>query len=293
VRDNDISGMRDGLYLSYARETLVDTNRIHDLRYALHAMFGADLMVFGNTIERNASGLVLMNTAGVEASRNVITDHRSDATGYGILLKDVRSVRLVENTIARDQVGIRAEGVDRTQALADVLLNDIAHNVVGAQLFPTAMLVFSRNSFIGNVVNVDTPGAARANGSEWTKSGAGNYWSGYAGYDLNGDQLGDVPHVEGSSAERLVTTAPELRILRSSVAFSILARAERWWNIGQAPRIIDRIPLVAPLVMPHAPAPALAPAAPRRSIADNAAWIVTGLALLAALSATGRLRRAT
>ncbi len=285
VRGNEISGMRDGLYLSYARETLVDTNHIHDLRYALHAMFGSDLMVFENTIERNASGLVLMNTAAVEASRNVITDHRSDATGYGILLKDVRSVRVVENTIARDQIGIRVEGVDRTQALADVLLNDIAHNVVGVQLFPTAQLVFSRNSFTGNVVNVDTPGAARSNGSEWTKSGAGNYWSGYAGYDLDGDRLGDVAHVEGSSAERLVTAAPELRILRTSVAFSILARAERWWNVGQAPRILDRIPLVAPL--------APAPAAPSRSVADSAAWVVTGLALLAALGALGHLRRAT
>lgn len=272
VRGNQITGMRDGVYVSYARETLVDTNRVHDLRYGVHAMFGSSLMLFGNVIERNASGLVLMNVTNVEASRNTIADQRSDATGYGVLLKDAIGVRLVENVIVRDTVAVRAEGVDRAAGLAEILKNRIANNVIGMQLFPSARLVISRNAFVGNVVNVDTPGAAMANGSEWMKSGAGNTWDDYAGYDLDGDGVGDLPHVEGTTAQRVVTADPALRIFRGTIASLLIARSERWWETTQSTRVIDRLPLVV-TVAPDAPEGA-------RTSADALAVAALAVALL-------------
>ncbi|MEK7862627.1 MAG: hypothetical protein AAB295_05115, partial [Chloroflexota bacterium] len=197
--------------------------------------------------------------------------------------KDTAGIRLVENVIARGQVGIRVEGVDRALARADVLANRIAGNAVGVQLFPSARLVFSRNTFDGNLVQVDTPGAAAANGSDWIKTGMGNEWSTYTGYDLDGDGIGDIAHTEGSSAQRLLTASPELRVLRTSLAYALLARAERWWDVGRSQRIVDRIPLTRSL------APGLAPSP--RTTTDAVAFGALGLALVGALAAAARSSR--
>ena len=270
VRDNDIQAGRDGIYLSYVDGALLESNRIARVRYAIHTMYGAGLTVIGNEIADNQAGLVLMNTGRVEAARNTITGQRDPATGYAVLAKDVVGLRLVENVIARNGVGIRAEGVDLAAAAADVTGNLIAHNAVGVDLSPSAALTFSRNSFVENLVQLRSGGATR---SAWTATGRGNYWSDYRGYDLDDDGVGDLPHAEGTSVDRLLQAAPELELFRGSFAFRMLGQAGRWWDISQRGTITDPIPLTTPL------APSVAE--PARAPADAAGWALLAGALLA------------
>jgi len=271
VQDNEILAGRDGIYLSYVDDALLDSNRIAHARYAIHTMFGADLKVFGNEIADNQAGLVLMYTGRVEAARNTITGQRDPATGYAVLAKDVVGFRLVENVIARNGVGIKAEGVDFGAAAADVTRNQIAHNAVGVDLSPSAALTFSRNSFVENLVQLRGGGPTR---SAWTATGRGNYWSDYRGYDLDDDGVGDLPHAEGTSADRLLLAAPELELFRGSLAFRMLGQAGRWWDVSQRGTITDRIPLTTPL------APSVAE--PARVPADAAGWGLLAGVLLAA-----------
>jgi len=282
VRGNTITGMRDGVYLSYAEDVLVDSNRITDGRYAVHAMFGRGLTAFGNEIAGNASGLVLMNTEAVEAARNHLTGQRSSATGYAVLLKDVRGARLVENVVSRNVIGVRADGVDRNAAPAELIRNDFSYNGIGVQLLPSSKLVFTRNSFVDNLVQVDLPGAVAASGNEWTKAGLGNYWSGYGGFDLGGDGAGDLPHREGVAAVRLLEAAPELLLFRGSLAMHVLERAERWWDLSHAATAVDPLPLVRP----QAPRPDELPAE------GGIAWLLLAAALVGgATGATVAVRR--
>ena len=276
VRDNDIRAGRDGIYLSYVDGALLESNRIARVRYAIHTMYGAGLTVIGNEIADNQAGLVLMNTGGVEAARNSITGQRDPATGYAVLAKDVVGLRLVENVIARNSVGIKADGVDLGAAGADVTQNLIAYNAVGVDLSPSAALTFSRNSFVENLVQLRAGGKNR---SAWTSTGRGNYWSDYRGYDLDDDGVGDLPHAEGTSADRLLLAAPELELFRGSFAFRMLGQAGRWWDISQRGTIIDLVPLTTTL------APSVGE--PVRVPADAAGWGLLAGALLAA--ATGML----
>ena len=281
IRGNTIAGVRDGIYLSYVEDALVDGNEISGSRYAVHAMYPKGLVAFENVLRENAAGLVAMYGGPIDVARNRVVGHRAGGTGYGVLLKDVRGVRIVENVLSRNVVGLRAEGVDRAAAPAEVVRNEVAYNSIGIVLLPTASLVFGANSFVENVVDLEAPGV-RANRSEWRLRGVGNHWSGYLGYDLDGDNIGDVPHREGGTSDRLLGLAPDLRSLRAAPAAFVLAKVDRWWSTSQAATIEDPRPLLRSVL--HGGEPA--------RDAEPVPWLfaAAGLALAAAgLARTARV----
>jgi len=279
VRDNVIREVRDGVYLNYADEVLVDGNRIERSRYAIHAMFGTTVTAFGNQIRGNLSGLVFMNTSGVLAGRNVIVDARSSGTGFGIVLKDVTTLRLAENLIARNRVGLQAEGtVNRLDAEASVVSNRFAANDVGVALMPSADLVLGGNFFDANLTQVAALGVGVERRNFWTYQGVGNTWSDYAGYDLAGDGVGDVPYRAGGVEDLLVAADPALAVFRTSPAMAILASAQAVWESARPPVVLDQSPRTEQV------GAAIAPGDDRGSTGSEA-WRLGGAGLLMAAAA--------
>lgn len=283
IRGNDVRDVRDAIYLSYATDILVDSNALVRNRYAVHSMFGGDITLFANTAEENLSGFVLMNSNVVTIGRNLVADSRSMGTGYGILLKDVRGPNLRENVIARNRIGLQAEG-SRPESGADAIVyaNRFAANRVGVALMATADLAFGANAFDANLTQVLALEGGVRRQNVWAYQGAGNTWSDYAGYDVNGDGVGDVAHLSGGTEEVLLSGSPALELLTTSPAFHLLSASQAWWAANFEPTVIDLHPLtvdVAPSV--QAPHPADLPIG----------WAAFG-ALLAISSAAvvGRLR---
>lgn len=272
LRDNHIHDVRDGIYLNYADEVLVDSNRISSSRYAVHSMFGRQLTFFGNELRDNLSGLVFMYSHDVLAGRNVIVDHRSAGTGVGVIVKDVVGLRLAENVIARNRVGLRAEGTAHTaDAKAEVLRNRFAANSVGVWLVPSANIGFGANAFDGNLTTVLAQDHGIERRNQWTYQGTGNYWSDYGGYDLAGDGQGDIAHVSYGAAHALMATAPALELYVTSPAFHVFARAQQMWAASRQPMVHD----AAPLTIDPAPVMASAPAD-----GERAPWLAAGVGLL-------------
>ena len=294
VRDNDISRVRDGVYLSFVEDGLVDGNAVTDSRYAIHSMFGGPVTAFGNATRENLAGLVFMYTDGVLAGRNLIEDHRSAATGVGVVLKDVEDVRISENVLSGNRVGLKADGTARYGGNeAAVLRNRFDSNGTAVSLFPSADLGFAANTFEGNLTDVhaDDRGVARRN--DWTYQGTGNHWADYAGYDLDDDGVGDVPHTASGSLQLLLAKAPALELFRGSAAMHALDSAQELWEADRAVVMQD----TAPRVGDHAPlARDLAADVPdAAAIGDGeAGWYGLGLSLTL-LTLTGlaltRLRR--
>ncbi len=258
LRGNSIRDVRDGIYLSYADEVLIDTNLIERSRYAIHSMFGSSLTVFGNTIAGNVSGLVLMYTDGVIAGRNRITDGSSGEIGHGILLKDVRAPLIRENVIARNRVGLQAEGTGQAAgAEAVVYANRFAANRVGVALMASADLAFGANSFDGNLTQVLALESGVARRNVWAYQGTGNAWSDYAGYDTDGDGFGDLPHLSGGAEAALLTRSPALELLAGAPAFHLLAASQAWWSMNFDPAVVDLHPITVEVAPPaDAPRPA-------------------------------------
>jgi nitrous oxidase accessory protein len=294
VADNIISRVRDGVYLSFVEEGLVDSNSVDASRYAIHSMFGGPVTVFGNTTHRNLAGLVFMYTDGVLAGRNLIEDQRSAATGVGVVLKDVEDVRISENVIAGNRVGLKAEGTHRAGGSeASILRNRFDSNGTAVSLFPSADLAFAANTFERNLTDVhaDDRGVARRN--DWTHQGTGNRWSEYAGYDLDADGVGDVPHTASGSLQLILSEVPALELYRGSPALRALDSAQELWEADRTVVMEDR----SPRISDHAPtARDLDAQALEASAAgsESLGWYGLGTTLLLVVSAglvLGRIRR--
>jgi nitrous oxidase accessory protein len=278
VSGNAISDVRDGVYLEYGRGTRIDCNTVVGGRYAIHSMYGKAMTVAGNHFTNNQSGPILMYGGPVTLEGNVIREEQSAATGFGVLLLDVGGVRLLRNVIVSNRVGLQIEGPLDDPRATSVELNTIALNQVGVGLYPTANAHLSQNSFVENTVQVLGLGPDGAGShSRWSHNGIGNYWSDYRGYERSGSGVGEIPHVEGAAAGRLLASDPSLLALASSPAF-ILLRAVEQRTAGQHPVSSDPFPIVDAR-SPSLPSTAVHPSL-RTGLVGGIALAVCSLALV-------------
>ena len=284
IQQNTLHAVRDGLYLNYVDEVLIDGNEIHHSRYAIHSMFGSTHTIYGNDIRQNLSGIVLMYTVNVLAGRNQIADQRSAGTGFGIVLKDVAGIRIAENVLIRNRVGLRAEGtVRRPDAEASVLRNRFAANSVALSLAATSDMGFGANTFAGNLIDLHAlePGVERRN--DWTYEGTGNTWDDYPGFDLDGDGIGDVPYTAGGAEQVLLVADPALEAFLTSPAWQVLSAALELGESGRPAVIRDS----APRLTDHA-----VPLPDDRPDAEQAPWLAAGVLLVGGATALATAPRA-
>ena len=72
---------------------------------------------------------------------------------------------------------------------------------------------------------------------------SGNYFDDYAGYDLDDDGVGDVPYELRSLSNQLISTTPNLALLRGTAALALVDAATHLDPLYQpAPVLIDRAP---------------------------------------------------
>jgi nitrous oxidase accessory protein len=74
-----------------------------------------------------------------------------------------------------------------------------------------------------------------------------NYWDKYEGYDLNKDQMGDVPYHPVSMFSMVVAENPTSMILFRSVMASLLDKIEKILPSLTPENLVDKKPLMKPL----------------------------------------------
>jgi nitrous oxidase accessory protein NosD len=122
----------------------------------------------------------------------------------------------------------------------DVVDNDLALQLMGNGESNRII----HNNFINNLGNLVLDG--KHTDTEWTGDEGGNHWSDYKGYDLDGDGLGDVPHIIQNVFQVLEAKTPEIRFYLNSPAAEILALAEEALPILELGLVKDLIPVFKP-----------------------------------------------
>jgi nitrous oxidase accessory protein len=90
---------------------------------------------------------------------------------------------------------------------------------------------FQDNILLDNGEQVNVYGGGDLTHNAWAVDGRGNYWSDYAGYDADGDAIGDLPYASKSLFENLTGAQPELRLFHLSPASDALDLAAKAFPI--------------------------------------------------------------
>lgn len=257
IRDNQIADSRDGL-VWFSKDTVITGNTIERGRYGLHFMYSMNASIERNQVLGNSVGIYIMFGKSMTVRGNLLRDSRGPS-GHGLGLKDVDGALIEDNSIVDNRVGVY---IDNSPFSTDVYnyfrRNLIAFNTSGLAILPANRnSVFANNSFIENVEQVTVLGGGRLGATAWSEQGRGNFWSDYAGYDGNGDGVGDVAYRSARLSELLMDREPLLQLFRFSVAATAADFAARAVPVFQPePKLVDR----APLVRPVRPASIAAPA---------------------------------
>lgn len=321
VRGNTILGMAlpisrrgDGLKIFYSPNTLVEGNVMRDTRdailwyspysvvrhndfadgrYGLHLMQSDHHLIEENVFRNNSVGVYVMYGTGFELRRNLIAANRGPS-GYGVGLKEASDVLMEGNRIVGNRAGVYSDSSPlRPNTTVTYRNNLFAYNEIGLEMLPnTQNNRFQENILLDNGEQVNVYGGGDLTRNEWAFDGRGNYWSDYAGFDANGDAIGDLPYISKSLFDSLIGVQPELRLFQLSPASDALDLAAKAFPLfAPQPRMSDPAPLTQPPALPPTPGLESPPTTTNAIVA--VAMVGVALTILAAGLRRSRRQRRT
>jgi nitrous oxidase accessory protein len=235
---NEISGHRDGIYFEFVTNSVIWRNESHNnIRYGLHFMFSNDDAYICNIFQKNGSGVAVMYSHGVKMFRNFFEDNWGDAA-YGLLLKEISNSYLQGNYFLRNTSGIYMEGTTRLNVQRNVFKGNGWAMKVQASCMDNEI---AGNNFLGNTFDIGTNGSLVLNKFDR------NYWDKYEGYDLNRDNIGDVPYRPVSLYSMIVEKNPASMMLFRSFMVSLLDKSEKIIPTLTPENLKDNYPIMKPL----------------------------------------------
>jgi nitrous oxidase accessory protein len=210
-----------------------------------------------NRLFDNSVGIYLMYGKHFTIKDNLLQGSRGPS-GHGLGIKEVDGVEVEGNIFYDNRIGIYIDNSPLSPDISNhVRANLIAFNDIGLGLLPSAdNNVFTQNSLVDNLEQVTVLGGGQLGDNQWAVDGVGNFWSDYAGYDANGDGIGDIPFRSEQLSEHLMSSWPVLQFYRFSVAEAAVDFGARAVPLFRSePKFIDPNPLVEPVIPANAARP--------------------------------------
>lgn len=251
ITGNEVRGSRDVL-VWYSDGTLVSENTVEGGRYGLHFMYSNDSTIERNVLRDNSVGLYLMYGARQTVRSNIFI-HNRGPSGYGLAIKETDGVRVEGNLSYRNRVGLYLDNSPISENVSNHITgNWIAYNDIGLLVSPaTRNNVIAGNTFLENLEQALPQGGGQLSGITWVEKGRGNYWSDYAGYDVDRDGVGEVAYRPQTITGDLSARSPSLAFFRFSLVATAVEFAGRALPLFQPPPwFVDTAPLVTPTEWP-------------------------------------------
>ncbi|MCL4184530.1 MAG: nitrous oxide reductase family maturation protein NosD [Burkholderiaceae bacterium] len=233
---NDISFVRDALYIDVSHHAVFRGNRLHHSRYGTHYMNSYYNVWEDNDSWSNRGGIALM-----EVRDNVVRNNRAWGNlDHGIMLRTIQDAVVEGNVVAGNPRGFFIYDVEYTTLRGNLVLD----NDVGVHLSAgSTRNVVDGNDFIGNREQVRYVGAR----DERWGGEQGNHWSNYRGWDRDGDARGDVPYEANDIVDRLSWRHPTMRLLLASPAVQALRVVGQQFPVLRVPSVVEPRPRMHPV----------------------------------------------
>ena len=292
IVDNTVTRARD-VVVFFSDHLSIRGNLIRGGRYGLHYMYSNHNHFERNRFVGNQVGSFIMYSKDITLEDNLFAES-GGASGLGLGLKDADSIRAVGNLFVENEAGVYLDNSPRGRDVRNHFRRNVFfENGAGLRTLPSVTgNVFRDNDFVSNHRAVEVTGGVgedQAARNDWR----GNYWSDYAGFDRDGNGVGDTPYVYSKLAEELMTDHPTLRLFSYSPVVPVVETVSRFFPfLKPTPLVVDSAPKLhrdafrrwerePPVDPPGAPAPE-----PRSTRADAVGLLL----LLAAAGAAGAAR---
>ena len=235
IVNNNVSFVRDAIYVDVTHHAVFRGNRMHHSRYGTHYMNSFNNLWEDNETYLNRGGLALMEVRD-QTVRNNRAWGNSD---HGIMLRTIQDSVIEGNVVAANQRGFFIYDAEYNTLRGNLVVD----NRVGVHLWAGSKNnEVEGNDFIANreqiryVASRDEPWGVKQ----------GNYWSNYLGWDRDGDGIGDVAYEASDVVDRLTWRHPMFKLLLASPALQTLRMIGRQFPLLRAPSVVDRKPRMQP-----------------------------------------------
>lgn len=235
IEQNEVSGVRDGIYLEFVDNSQILKNHAYDnVRYGLHFMFSNHDQYIDNTFERNGAGVAVMFSKFIEMRQNHFIQNWG-AASYGLLLKEIYDAEVVDNEFIENTTAIFIDGTTRINYRNNLIKQNGWGMKVAGGCYTNRIF---ENDFISNTFDVSYNSKTNDNTFD------GNYWSAYTGYDLDRNGIGDVPYRPVKLFSYIVNNTPETIVLMRSLFVDLINFSERVSPVFTPDNLIDHSPAI-------------------------------------------------
>ncbi len=233
VSGNTVENVRDGIYLEFSDNIKISHNvSRNNLRYGLHFMFSNNDIYEYNIFENNGAGVAVMFSKFVDMNHNIFKKNWGTAA-FGLLLKEINDAKITNNVFQDNTIGINVEGSNRIEySHNDFISNGWAVKVRGACYANT----YAQNNFLYNSFDISYNSGMNDNVFN------SNYWSNYAGYDLDKNGIGDVAYRPVKLFSYIVNRTPETIILLRSLFIDLIDFSEKVSPVFTPDNLVDENP---------------------------------------------------
>jgi nitrous oxidase accessory protein len=228
----------------YSRRVRLQRNVVRGNRYGTHFMYSHDSIVEDSDLRDNVVGIFVMYSARMRVERNVLAGARG-AAGVGIGFKDCDGAEVRDNWIVANNTGVYLDRTPRSPSEPVLFSGNLfALDDAALRLHSSAQGVrFVDNDFRENVAIAAVEGGGNALGMSFT----GNFWSDYAGYDLDGDGSGDVAFAPKQITSAMEDAHPALRFFDGTTALAMVEVVARAVPVlSPRPLLVDGSPRMNP-----------------------------------------------
>lgn len=235
IISNNISFVRDAIYVDVSHHAQFRKNRLHHSRYGTHYMNSYNNVWENNETYLNRGGLALMEVRNQEV-RNNIAWGNSD---HGIMLRTIQDSVIENNIVAGNMRGFFIYDAEYITLRGNLVVD----NQTGVHLSAGS----TRNSVEANdfIANHEQVKYVASRDEAWGVK-EGNYWSNYLGWDRDGNGRGDIPYEANDMVDRLSWKHPMMKLLLGSPAVQSLRLIARQFPLLRAPSVVDATPRTTP-----------------------------------------------
>ncbi len=219
IENNTIDNSRD-VTLTYANNNKLLNNTFSNNRFATHLSLSKKNLLENNIYKYNSVSILAMGIHDTNIVNNRITSSKG-AAGIGLVIKGGSNLLFENNTVSYNGIGLYIDTKYKELGMQRYIKNNTISYNGEALHFHIAIKnnTISNNKIFGNIEDIVQN--ARVTYLE-TNIIEYNYWDRYAGFDTNGDNIGDTSHKVFQYADQIWHRNNKLKFFYASPILTIM-----------------------------------------------------------------------